>query len=187
MAIIESFVSLVGLIGQYRSEKSGKETKDLDEFMIWLAESNHEDLMNMLRINTQATTCIKAILNQDREKLDENLKKLDGALLAFSKSIEGFSNLASSIHPEAVLSDQAMSILKQFNGSGASKALELQTYGGTQFPYLDANGELEFSDKRFMEDDVCNLIELNLLRLEHNSSGKRMLVFTRQAASLCSE
>lgn len=187
MAIAESFAAIVALIGQYRSENSSHKQSDFNEFMEWLAKANHSEIKDLLLLNTKATIGIKAILNQDRELFSDQLERIDNALASFSSKFEGFSDLAIALRPASALSEQAISILKQFDKSGASKILEHKIHGGNLYFYIDGpGGQMEISEPRFIEDDLKCLLELGLLRHDYNSKGGNLYIYTRQAASLVS-
>ena len=193
MPIAESFAAIVALIGQFRSEKSASEQADFNAFIEWLISTNHEEIKNQLELNTKATISIKSILNQDREVLLDSLKKIDKALTVFASSVYGFEQLAEAINPDAVISEQAISILKQFERSGASKVLEMKASNGLYYQFLDGShpdgniGYIEFSEPRFVEDDFQTLVDYGLLRQTFNSSGKPIYLYTRQAAKLISD
>lgn len=187
MAIIESYAAIVALIGQFKSERGASEQASFNEFMRWLSETNHQEIKNLLELNTKATIGIKSILNQDREIIFSYLERIDNAIASFSSSFDGFSELAAGIKPNAALSEQAISILRQFETSGASRALETRTFDGTDYIFLDASGQIEIKDERFASDDFSTLTELGLFRHEYNSRGENVFLFTRLASSLIAE
>lgn len=185
MAIIESYIAIIGLLGQFRSELGATEQAGFNEFMTWLAKENHQEIKELLELNTKATIGVKAILNQDREIILQYLERIDGAVAAFSSNFDGFNDLAASIKPDSILSEQAVSILRQFEEAKASKVLEIKTPDGNEYLFLDdARGSIEIEDHRFVEDDFTTLVELGLLRHDYNSSGNNLYLFTRQASSL---
>ncbi|MDD5180789.1 MAG: hypothetical protein PHT15_05965 [Gallionellaceae bacterium] len=187
MPIVESFATIVALIGQFKSEKNASEQADFNAFIEWLVSTNHEEIKELLMLNTKATIGIKSILNQDRDILLESMKRIDMALTAFASHTDGFYQLAEAINPQAMLSQQAFSILKQFNSSGASKALMIKIHGGAIYQFLDGDGSIEISEPRFVEDDFQTLVDYGLLRQNFNSTGKPIYIFTRQAANLIAQ
>jgi hypothetical protein len=188
MPVAESFAAIVALIGQFRSEKASQEQAGFGEFMEWLTKINHEEIKELLLLNTKATIGIKAILNQDRNIVLDQLQRIDGALASFSSKFEGFSDLATALKPSSSLSKQAISILVQFEKSKASKALEMKILGGCLYQFLDGEGgQIDIDEQRFVEDDFKTLVELGLLRHDYNSKGSNLYIFTRQGASLVSE
>ncbi|MBI1175290.1 MAG: hypothetical protein GC139_08505 [Sideroxydans sp.] len=188
MPVAESFATIVALIGQFRSERSVTDQADFNAFTEWLISTNHEEIKDLLMLNTKATIGIKSILNQDRAVLLGSLQKIDIALASFASSVEGFNQLAEAITPNGILSEQAISILKQFEQSGASKALTIQTMAGNLYQFLDGDGRsIEIDEDRFVEDDFQTLVNLGLLRQDFNDSGSPIYKYTRQAAKLISD
>lgn len=185
LSIASAFATIVGLIGQFRGERSSRIQSTLDDFMKWLIESNHNELKELLENNAQASEGIKNILQEDRELFLEKLESINRALLSFASGISGFSAVAEAINPNAILSNQAISILTQFENYEASKVLENHTFDGMSLLFLDGNGgNIEFHEPRFIEDDLKSLVELGLLRHDYNSKGENLYVFTRAASGL---
>ena len=187
ITLASSFATIVSLLGQFRSERSAESQAGFNEFNQWLNETQHQDLKKLLELNTSATISIKALLNQDKDILLDRINKLDNALASYASSLEGFSELAGAINPEAVLSSQALDVLRQFEESSASKLTRLKTTGSIRFLFLDANEELEIEEPRFIEDDLSTLVDLGLLRKDHNSNGDTLYVYTRAASRLVNE
>jgi len=187
ITLASSFATIVSLLGQFCSERSAESQAGFSEFSQWLIETQHQDLKKLLELNTNATISIKALLDQDKDILLDRINKLDNALASYASSLEGFSELAGAINPEAVLSSQALDVLRQFEKSGASKLIRLKTTGPISFLFLDANGELEIEEPRFIEDDLSTLIDLGLLREDYNSNGDTLYVYTRAASRLVNE
>jgi len=182
--LAESFATIVGLLNQYRSEKGSQSQLEYNDFMEWLAKANHTETKGLLELNTNATIYIKSLLNQDHKIFKEKLDKIDKAITAFASTIDGFDALAQSINPDAALSPQAISILQQFQESGATKVLELKMMGGTQYMFLETSGSLDIEEPRFVEDDLQILLELGLLRHDYNGKGENLYIFTRAASNL---
>lgn len=188
--VATAFATIVSLIGQYRSERSSANQQDFNEFIEWLAKSQHEELVQILQLNTRASLGIKALLQQDREIFLERLEAIDNALSQFASAIEGFSEVAESVHPNSLLSPQALNILRQFETSGASKVLPIQSSGGPLYLFIDGasgSNQLEFEDERFVDDYFATLVGLGLLRQDYNSKGEPFFVFTRAASQLIRE
>ena len=185
--IAESFATIVSLIGQYRAEKGAQTQLEYNDFMEWLTKTNHSEVKNLLELTTDATIYIKALLNQDHKIFKEKLDKIDAAVATFASTIEGFGSLAKVLNPNAVISEQAINILEQFQTSGASKILEIQMLSGPEYIFSDGDGSLEVKEKRFLEDDLQTLIEYGLLRHEYTSNGQNLYIFTRTASSLVND
>lgn len=180
-----AFATVVGLIGQYRSERSGSKSADFEDFQLWLESNNHQKVLDSLDGNLNAINGIKELIQEDKDTILKRLESLNDALAGFASNIQGFAQIAEAINPEAVLSSQAVSILKQFESNGSSKILEAHSMGGMSFMFLDGNrGELNFDEDQFIEDDLATLCELGLLRQDYNSQGRTMFRYTRRASKL---
>lgn len=179
-----AFATLVSLIGQFRAERSGAKQADFNEFMSWLVETNHEELKGLLEQNARTVISIKALLNEQYDAFSRKLELLDDTLTGYASGISGFSELTDALKSNARLSPQALSILRQFESSGASKIIESLTHAGLSLSYIGARGEIEIDDPRFIEDDLNILVDLQLLRPAIASNGSNMYIFTRAASEL---
>lgn len=92
-----ALASIIGLIGQFKSGRDSTKSQDFDEFMQWLAESNHAELKSLIEANHGTTISIKAILHQSQEALSESLSRIDNALAAITTALAGFGELSKSI------------------------------------------------------------------------------------------
>jgi hypothetical protein len=180
-----TFASIVGLIGQFRAERSGSEKAKFEEFELWLENNHRQDVLAALLGNTSAIEGIKEVMQEDNDVILKRLEGLDAAFTAFATNVRGFAQIAEGLNPNAVLSVQAVSILKQFELGGSSKILESGTFGGPSYMFLDGDsGDLKFEEEQFLEDDLLTLVDLGLLRPDFNSKGGKMFRYTRVASQL---
>jgi hypothetical protein len=99
--------------------------------------------------------------------------------------MEGFNSIAISINPEAILSEQAIDILRQCDSHEGNRFLKVETCDSTQYIFLRcAQGSLTYTDARFMDDDLATLVDLGLLRQDFSSKGDPIFVFTRAGSRL---
>ena len=184
-----TFSTLVSLVGQYRSERAGVKQADFNDFLRWLVESQHTELKGLVESNLKTSIGVKALLSEQQDVLIKKLECIDNALVSFASSFEGFSDLGQGLKPQAILSEQALSILHQFEISQASKILEVHYISDDLIlMYIDGNGgQMEVPDRRFIQDDLKLLVELGLLRHEFNSSGDNLFIYTRRASMLVKE
>jgi hypothetical protein len=179
-----AFATIISLIGQFRSERSSSKDAEFNDFLTWLVEAKHDEIKKLVENNTEASRGIKLLLEEKYNSLMEKLETLDKTLASYSSHISGFSDITLALKPKSILSDQAFSILKQFEESGASELLEDKVYGGTLLMYIDGNGNMEIENPRFLEDDLRTLVELGLLRHNYNPKGKNIYIFTRKASAI---
>ena len=184
MLAATSFATIVSLLADFVSHRGANQSKSFDEFMAWLSEQRHDDIKSLLELNTSTTIGIKALLGESQKEVLERLQSLDKSMATFAAGFDAYRGLAEAAHPTSALSAQAISLLKQFHDSGASKVMEGKCVSGTALHVVDGpnNGSLQFTDPRFLNDDLTTLVELGLLDLEYNGSGQRIFVFKRAAA-----
>lgn len=179
------FATVVSLLADFKAQRRDRSADEFNDFMTWLVQSNHSELADLLRQNVATAIGIKALLNEDRETLRARLDHLDRSLASLASAVDGFKELSIALRPEAQLSDQAISTLKQFDQSGGSHALEVRFDGRFFLKVMEGpQVEIEFSDLRFAEDDLASLVQLGLLRLTYNPAGTPIYVFTRRASEL---
>lgn len=183
------FSNIVALVGQFRTEKGELNKADFNEFLLWLTETQHHELKNIVESNLKTSIGVKALLTEKYDVLAKKLECIDSALVSFASTFEGFADLGQGLKPKAALSEQALSILQQFEASQASKILESHvSQEGLILLCIDGNGgQIEISDKRFIEDDLKGLVELGLLRHEYSPKGNNLYIFTRTASKLVNE
>lgn len=180
-----SFATIIALIGQFRSERAGKDQSEFNNFLEWLITSQHNNIAAKIESNIELAKSIQAILEQDRLLMLNEIEKLNKALASYASSFNGFSDLVLALDIDAVISKQALSILKQIEKAKASRFLELGGYGGVQLIMLDGHeGVIEVDEQRFLEDDLGILVDLKFLRLNQNKKGERVFIYTRIASEL---
>lgn len=183
-----AFATIVGLIGQFRSEQSSETKVDLKSFQEWLVEEHQEKVKEAINNNSQVVEGLKVMLEENRETFLQKLENINQALSVFSSGINGFNQIVHAINPNAILSKQALSILKEFDKTEASKVLEVHTDEGIILIPLDGNeGNIKHIEQRFIEDDLKTLLEYGLLRHDYNSNGQNLYIFTRSASNLVKE
>jgi hypothetical protein len=176
-----TFATLVGLLCSFRQEKSGGERLQHQQFIEWLAYHRHEELKNLICGTAGLRTEVDSLLQADHERMFEKLDQVSGILTSLLSRFDEFRGLALAIAPSAEISDQALSILRQFVNSGA-EFFYYSNYGGDQFSLGVPNGEqFEVTETRFIGDDLDTLVGLGLLTVEFNSQGDPLYHITRNA------
>ncbi len=185
LSLASSFATIVGLIGQFRGERAGKTQPSLKDFQQWLEESHQNDIKSLLDQHSKMVEGIKIMLSEDRDIFLDKIQSINNALIAYSSHINGFSQIAEAIYPNFGLSDQAISILKQFEYAEASKALDHHTRAGLLLIFIDGKGgSIEITEQKFLESDLNQLVNLGLLIHSLNSKGSNLYTITREASNL---
>lgn len=185
LSLTASLATVVGLVSDFVSHRKLAKAEDYDEFLQWLEEHRHSEIVGLLQQQSSTTISIKALLAQDREELRERLALLDGTIAAAASAVEGLQGVVEAVRPGASLSGQSLDILKQFRHVNASKATPTQTIGEKGLLFLDGmGGMLCISDARFLEDDLQTLVDAGLLRLTVGSAGNLIYMYTRRAEAV---
>ena len=180
MAHATIFAQIVGLIATFSGERASGKIDQKQDFLVWLETINHQETRRLLETNGDALEKIRTLLNGDHEFLRAKLERVDELLAKLLSHIEGFATVAAAIRPTTVLSEQAVSILRQLDRSGAS-SFQGGFVGGTPL-YFFVRGEkgcLVFDDPRFVADDLCTLVDIGLLRRTAGDAEKPVYTFTR--------
>lgn len=185
MMISSAFATLVGLIGQFRSERGAKEQANFNEFSTWMSQAQHAELVNLIGDSQQAIAGIESLIRENQQDFSDKQLAIDNALASYASIIPGFSEIVAAFEPERRLSTQQVDILRQFYESQASKILRPRLLSSVRLKCLDGDRrDIKIIDPRFFEDDLRTLVELQLLRQDSNEHGETMYIFTRSASEL---
>lgn len=171
---------IISLIKTFTSERvSGKIDQKLD-ILTWLETNNHEEARRLLETDSQALKDIQTLLNESQEVLLGRLKEMDELLARIASRVDGFGAIARAVWPGIEPSEQAISILRQLDKSRAG-GFTGDAFGGIPAYYFveGARGRLEFSEPRFLTDDLDTLTRMNLLLKRPSPGGKSVYMFTR--------
>ncbi|MFS1987708.1 hypothetical protein BCT96_008675 [Vibrio splendidus] len=182
MEIFSSLATIIGLIYNFKSDRKSVSDDEYQEFVNWLSDKRHKSVIEELHTNQLLGLSIKGLLQQNHDLVLSKLNHLDESLLQLASGIEGFHEIANAINPNAEISDQAMTILRNLVESQGSFILESKTLSGTDYRVYDGDRRsLGITEYRFVDDDFNLLCSLGLLMLDFNGSGSRMFRVTRSA------
>ncbi|MGO1296347.1 MAG: hypothetical protein ACTMIA_03435 [Vibrio sp.] len=180
MEAFGSLATIIGLICNFKSERRASSDDEYKEFVEWLDTKRHKSVLSEIDSNHLLSLSIKSLLNQNHEVVIEKLSGLDRSLIQLASQIDGLKEVANAIDPNTELSAQAISIIKQFMKSEGSFFLEMKMLGGTLYHIMDGNGGmLDYDEPRFLDDDLNQLCNLGLLRLDYNPKNERLFRITR--------
>lgn len=188
LTIVTTFATIVGLLSNYKSERRNMNEDEYTGFIEWLNEKRHDELVGYIEKNQNLSISIKALLNQQNDVILAQFKKLDDMLLMLASQLDGFSSIAKAVQPDLIISDQALSILKQLVESQASCFMEhkMMTGGLNEYIILGGkSGRIKYDEPQFMEDDLNRLVELGLLRLDLGGKDRKFFI-TRAGLRLVS-
>src|SRR5690606_2638389 len=111
------------------------------------------------------------------------LSKLNNLMVSVASRIDGLSGLASKFDVNHGLSDQAISVLRQFVDSNSKSIFRVETMDGEVNYLLMSDGNIEYDDDRFIDADVQSLVKNTLIVKENSPSGDSIYGITRQAVA----
>lgn len=182
ITIAGAFATIVGLVSNFKAERRASSDDEYRDFMEWLSDKRHDEMVDLLQSNHVLSTAIQSLLLRNHDEVIEKLNALDSQLIKLASRIEGFDAISLAISPSSELSEQSVSILQQLDESGGSFFLEMKMYGGTQYQIMDASGQISIDEPRFVDDDLKNLCSLGLLIPDYNRKGDRLFRITRASA-----
>ncbi len=187
MDIATALASIVSLLSNFKSERKSQEKDSYDDFLLWLSDKRHKELVDEINLNYKLELGIKSLLKNNHDEVIGKLKTLESSMLAVSAHISGLKEISEALAPNKGLSDQAFSIIKQLHESGGSFFIEIFMGGGTVYGIMDPKTSLSsihIDEPQFIKEDLNQLVNLELLLLENNKKGDRVFRFTRSAKKL---
>ena len=177
-----TFSTIVGLLSNFKGERSSRE---MGEFIHWLKEKHHNDVVDQLEGNQALLGEVAGLLSTNHGELVSRLNELDRIMSSVAARIDGFTGVAVAVYPEEELSEQAVSVLRQLVESGAKYFLHLPEMNGGEpdgyHLFEGAHGQIKYSEPRFMEDDLLTLVSYGLLNHEYTNQGNSKYSVTRAA------
>lgn len=178
---VTAFATIVGLLSCFKSERRASSNDEYQDFMAWLSEKHHLEVVESLTGNHDLMAATQALLSRNHEEVVASLNALDSSITTLASQMSAFRGLASAIAPGSQLSEQAISVLRQLNDSGGSVIIEVKLMVGPEYQVLDSERptHINVDDPRFIDDDLQKLCQLDLLRPDVNSKGGRLFRITR--------
>lgn len=176
-----AFASIVGLIRAYREERDGN-AGDTKEFLEWLDENRHETLKVGIEGNTDLLAKVEYLLRINHDEILSEFRKVNETLAQIFEQVDGFSGLAQAVNPNPELSDQAISILKEFYESGSELIMVSKGFGRSKNLAFAGGRAPEITEPIFLEDDLDTLVQFELLKEGYNGSGDPIYYPTRRGA-----
>lgn len=181
--MIAEFTTIVGLLSAFSSGRSGQKQIELSEFLVWLAEHNHEDIKTLIESNQATTISIKAILNRGLVDVHEKLDDISERLAILLSRSEGFENLALA-YAKSSISDQVLEILRLMEANESEYFLLSNENSRDRRLVLSRGPNHLCKESRFLQDDLQLMTGLGLLVVRHNPMGEPVYYYTRAASML---
>lgn len=177
MALSGAFATLVGLLANFKSERS---STVLPDFISWLKEQHQDQIVNRINDDEKLTQQLEVLLAIKHEELIVKLSCLNEQIGQVAKQIDGFVPLAAYLAPSSPLSDQAQSLLMQLVVSEADYALNASAGMETIYLFVGGRkGEFKPTEVRFLNEDIDMLKFAGFIYIEIDSKGSKKLVPSR--------
>jgi hypothetical protein len=180
---MELLSTLLSALGIYSSERNTFKANNAQEFIQWLDRHHFTKLKAAIESDNIATLAVEQLLKEDHQILVDKLGTIENLLGNLASSNDALGKLSLALNPQRTLSEQAVSILRQMIDSGCSRFLVLgANIGEPILAKMDGGGgNMEYTERQFIEDDLTVLVRLGLLNLSYNSKGNREYGATRSA------
>ena len=175
-----TLASLLGLICNFKQEKKDQKELSSKEFVEWLEFHKHRDLKNLILHTHNLSSEIDSLLKQNHELILTKLNKIDDILAFLLSHFKGLQGIVQLLKPNSQLSDQAISILRQFVNSNSDE-FGIIINGREYCLMLTSGGSMDVEDQRFLKDDLNTLVELGFLHPRIGSKGSQFYGITRNA------
>lgn len=180
ITLANSFAAIVGLLVTFQSTR---DEANISEFLEWLRENNNANTANIIENDIELQQQLSAFIGQNHDAVMSQLSKLNNLMVSVASRIDGLSGLASKFDVNHGLSNQAISVLRQFVDSNSKSIFRIETMDGEVNYLLTSDGNIEYDDDRFIDADVQSLVENRLIVKENSPSGDSIYGITRQAVA----
>src|SRR5437867_1651838 len=100
--------TLIQLIGLFRQERATQKDVTHREFIEWLEHHRHEEIKELITHTYHLQSQVDDLLQEDHVQILSKLDRVNAIVVEILSRVEGLSAVATTIVPEAGLSDQAI-------------------------------------------------------------------------------
>lgn len=184
-ALSSGLPQIVGLLATFYSIKN--DNAGLDEFKEWLIETNNEYAIKIIENHHQLQDGLSVMMNANHDENMAQLYQLTDLIGDIANKIESSAKLGSSYKTNPELSEQAISVLRQFVESGSSTIYHMKLNSGRGLPHqytLNGTGEnIQYDEPKFIEEDIESLVSKELITKTLGSKGGKTYNITRRAVA----
>lgn len=183
------FATLVGLICNWKQERSGVATDKFQDFLTWLTNHNFQALRAHITESSEVQHELHELLREDSAALAEKLDLVCTSLSALSDRIDGLAALSRALRaPADALSDQAAAVLQYFERSGDTQMIFFNSRRPAALGFVPSGRSISVGDTRFLDDDVTTLEAFGFIRVvRHNDSGQPIYALTRAGSRFAAQ
>lgn len=179
---LTALTTIIGLLSIFKQESANQNNQSAQNFTRWLEAHKHEQLKEFILASHDIEREIDVLLQQDHQQIIAKLEGMDHILAAILCKVEGLGAIGQAIHPGSVLSDQALSILRQLVSSSAKEFGKRPLQQNVSLSLVPDGGEIAVTDFRFLDDDLRTLLDLGFLNCRVGAHGTEFYGVTRKAA-----
>ncbi len=176
-----AFATIVGLLMNFQSSRDSVNTQD---FLNWMSESNHNDLVKLIESNKELHQALNNLLSQNHNDISEKLNALNNNIICIAQIIEGLQPIANVFNTNHEISEQAIDILRQFVNSKSKKMHYMKNTsreGGDYYILEGGAGNIKYDEILFIDDDINTLVKLGLIEKNYTSRNNPVYYITRKA------
>ena len=85
--LVSGYASIVGLLSAFAASRNGQKTEDFQNFIEWLIEHNHEELVLEIHKNQSTAIFIKAFLNKEIPEIQLKLDSILALVFLFARPL----------------------------------------------------------------------------------------------------
>jgi len=178
---LTAFVSIIGLISIFKQECKAKEDQNRESFFQWLDEHRHQELKEFIMRAKELPSEIDRALQEDHEVIISKLENIDEILAALLSKVDGLAGIAHALHPNAEVSKQAVSILRQIVNSSSNEFGKIKYLRQGMVLKLTNGVIVDIEEMRFIDDDLKMLVNLGFLLHRFGTGGIEYFGVTRNA------
>lgn len=134
-----AFATIIGLICNFRQERSGSAALDHRNFIEWLEYHRHEEIKDLLATNDHLKTEVDKLLQQGQGQILDQLAHANGLLAQLLCRVDGLSGIAQILAPAPEFSGQAI-LMEQLEQSGFPEMGLQRFIGGFRLVAFLASG-----------------------------------------------
>jgi AAA+ ATPase superfamily predicted ATPase len=179
------FTTIVGLICNWKQERSSQATDRYQDFMSWLLQHNFNELSERIYQSEELQRDLATLLQQDLSVISTKLDTIVCSISAVADKIDSLSQISRTLGADTnELSEQATEIIKIFDQLEAQRMIYSNAFHQCIYDFK----AVAFRDKRFILADIQSLEKMSFLRrVDHNNNGDPIYVITRQGSSFAQQ
>jgi hypothetical protein len=169
LTLANTFATVVQLVGMFKQERKDSQEVDDRRFIEWLEYHHHDEVKTLICSTAALQAEVTNLLRQDNAVILSKLDSINSTLAKMLSQVEGFKGISKILLPNAELSDQAISLLRQLVASKSRNLIYGEVPNGAILQPDDGE-PFTYSDELFLSDDIDSLVECGFLTPRESSS-----------------